>query len=515
MRDWFNFQSPISNLYYFHMTIDSQLILLPIFVPLMGAGVALLLRKRRPYQAAWSLGTMLLSCVACLWLFGVVWQTGRPLVWQGGGWIAPFGITLVGDLLSLFFVVMTQVVMLMGMIYALGSQDKAVKYPAFLVLFLTLCTGLTGTFLTGDIFNMFVFAELLVISGTVLTAIADDEFGTEAAYKYFYMSLLASFFMLLGIGCLYVSYGTLNMADLAARIQVQPNGLLLLPAIGFLLATFMIKSAVFPFHFWQPDFHAASPTAVSAMLSSVVVKLGVYGFLRMSFLLFVAQTAQIRGLLLVLGIVGILFGGLSAIGTHNVKRMLAYSTLAQIGFVLVGIGWGTPLALTAALVFAFNHSLIKAAMLMLAGFVASRASIKSASFAVVTGVGRPLPAAGILFFVGSLALAGIPPTSGFISKLLLFSSGIAAEEFWTLFIIGIFSILTLVYTMRAFMRIWWQQPAEGISTKPAGDHLLAPILLIGLILLLGMWASPLVEAAEAVSAWVLDPAAYVAAVLGN
>lgn len=508
-------QSPISNYLLFQMTIDSQLILLPIFVPLIGAGVALLLRKRRPYQAAWSLACMLLSFVVSLWLFAVVWQTGRPLVWQGGGWIAPFGISLVGDLLSLFFVVMTQVVMLMGMIYALGSQDKAVKYPAFLVLFLTLCTGLTGAFLTGDIFNLFVFAELLVISGTVLTAIADDEFGTEAAYKYFYMSLLASFFMLLGIGCLYVSYGTLNMADLAARIQVQPNGLLLLPAIGFLLATFMIKSAVFPFHFWQPDFHAASPTAVSAMLSSVVVKLGVYGFLRMAFLLFVAQTAQIRGLLLVLGVVGILFGGLSAIGTHNVKRMLAYSTLAQIGFVLVGIGWGTPLAITAALVFAFNHSLIKAAMLMLAGFVASRASIKSASFAVVTGVGRPLPVAGVLFFVGSLALAGIPPTSGFISKLLLFSSGIAAEEFWTLFIIGVFSILTLVYTMRAFMRIWWQQPAEGISTKPAGDHLLAPILLIGLILLLGIWASPLVDAAQAVSAWVLDPAAYVAAVLGN
>ncbi len=497
------------------MTIEPQLILLPLLIPLSGAGVALLLRKRRPYQAGWALGSMLLSCGVSLWLFVDVWQTGRPLVWQGGGWLAPFGITLVADILALFFVVMTQVVMVTGMVYALGSGDKAVKYPAFLVLFLTLCTGLTGALMTGDIFNMYVFAELLVISGTVLTAISDDKFGTEAAYKYFYMSLLASFLMLLGIGCLYVSYGTLNMADLSVRIQAQPDGLLLLPAIGFLLATFMIKSAVFPFHFWQPDFHAASPTAVSAMLSSVVVKLGVYGFLRMTFLLFAAQAVQMRGLLLVLGIVGILFGGLSAIGTHNVKRMLAYSTLAQIGFILVGIGWGTPLAITAALVFAFNHSLIKAAMLMLAGFVASRASIKSAAFDVVTGVGRPLPAAGLLFFIGSLALAGIPPTSGFVSKLLLFSSGIEAAAFWPLLILGLFSILTLVYTMRAFMRIWWQDPAEGISTKPTGDHLLAPILLIGLILVLGIWASPLVEAAQAVSAWVADPAAYVTAVLGN
>ncbi|NJN53464.1 MAG: hypothetical protein HC804_01160 [Anaerolineae bacterium] len=369
--------------------------------------------------------------------------------------------------------------------------------------------------MTGDIFNLYVFAELLVISGAVLTAVSDDKFGTEAAYKYFYISLLASFFMLLGIGCLYVSYGTLNMADLAQRIQAQPDGLLLLPAVGFLLATFMIKSAVFPFHFWQPDFHTAAPTAVSAMLSSVVVKLGVYGFLRMTSLLFVAQAAQIRGLLLLLGIVGVIFGGLSAIGTHNVKRMLAYSTLAQVGFILVGIAWGTPLAITAALVFAFNHSLIKAAMLMLAGFVASRASVKSAAFDVVTGVGRPLPVAGVLFFMGSLALAGIPPTSGFVSKLLLFSSGIAAAEFWPLLIIGVFSLLTLVYTMRAFMRIWWQEPAADISTKASGDQLLAPLLLIVLIVVLGIWASPLVEIAQATTAWIGDPAAYVTAVMGG
>ena len=190
----------------------------------------------------------------------------------------------------------------------------------------------------------------------------------------------------------------------------------------------MIKSAVFPFHFWQPDFHTAAPTAVSAMLSSVVVKLGVYGFLRMTTLLFVAQAGPLRALLLVLGVVGVVFGGLSAIGTHNVKRMLAYSTLAQVGFILVAIGWGTPLALAAAVVFSFNHSLIKAAMLMLAGDVASHASVKSASFAIVTGVGRALPLAGVLFFVGSLALAGIPPTNGFVSKMMLFSSGLGAAR---------------------------------------------------------------------------------------
>jgi multicomponent Na+:H+ antiporter subunit D len=277
----------------------------------------------------------------------------------------------------------------------------------------------------------------------------------------------------------------------------------------------MIKSAVTPFHFWQPDFHTASPTAVSAMLSSVVVKLGVYGFLRMTTLLFVEQAAPVRGLLLVLGLVGIVYGGLGAIGTHNAKRMLAYSTLAQVGFILVAIGWGSRLALAAAVVFAVNHSLIKAAMLMLAGAVASRAPVKTAAFDVVTGLGKYMPLAGLLFFVGGLALMGIPPTNGFVSKMMLFSSGIEAEQFAMLAAVGLASILTLVYVVRAFQRIWWQSPAEGVKAKPGGDRLLAPVLLIAAVLLLGLWPEPLVRLAESTAIWLGDPKAYIAAVLGG
>jgi len=194
---------------------------------------------------------------------------------------------------------------------------------------------------------------------------------------------------------------------------------------------------------------------------------------------------------------------------------LAYSTLAQVGFILVGIGWGTPLAIAAAIVFAFNHSLIKAGMLMLAGYVASRASVKSASFDVVTGVGRSIPAAGVLFFIGSLGLAGIPPTNGFISKMFLFRSGIDGAAFGSLAFIGVGSILTLLYTMRAFQRIWWQDPPEGAKAKPVGDLLVAPFILIGLVLVLGLWAEPLVQVATDTSAWLGNPAGYIQAVMGG
>jgi multicomponent Na+:H+ antiporter subunit D len=251
------------------------------------------------------------------------------------------------------------------------------------------------------------------------------------------------------------------------------------------------------------------------MLSSVVVKLGVYGFIRMVTLLFTAQAAEVGALLVVFGCIGIVIGGLGAIGTHNAKRMLAYSTLAQIGFILVGIGWGTPLSMTAALIYIFNHSLIKTAMLMLAGAMASRAAVKSAAFNILVGVGKSSPAAGGLFFLGGIALAGIPPTNGFISKLVLFESGIEAQAFYSLAWIGVASLLTLVYTTRAFIKIWWQEPAVEPGQKKGGDRLVVPAVLIALCLLLGLWAQPLVGLSQQIVVWLADPANYIQAVIGG
>ena len=490
-----------------------HIVALPLMIPLTGG--VLLLKGDRAYKAWGALVVMSTALASSVFLFGMILQNGQPMALQIGGWAAPFGITLIADMLSALFVLMSQLVLVMGVLYAMGSKDRCTDYPAFYSLFLFLATGLTGAMLTGDIFNLFVFVELMAISSTVLTSISDDRYGTEAAYKYFYMSQMAAFFLLLAVGALYVSCGTLNMAHLAVLIADEPKKLLLPPAAALLMATFMIKSATFPFHFWQPDFHTAAPTPVSAMLSSVVVKFGVYGFIRMTTLLFPGYATPIQPLLIGLGIAGIFYGGLSAVGTQNVKRMLAYSTLAQVGFILVAIGWGTPLALAAAIVFAFNHSIAKSAMLMLAGYVASRASVKSAAFDVVTGVGRPLPLAGILFFIGGLGLAGIPPTNGFISKMLVFKSGIDARQLWTLLLIGLASTLTLFYTMRAFMRIWWHTPGEGIVTKATGDALFAPAVLVALVLLLGIAAEPLIALSQEAVRWLNTPEIYIRAVLGG
>ena len=492
----------------------THLVLLPILIPLIGA--VLLLMLPRTLRSWLATGVMAASFATSGWLFWQVINTGTALVFHSGGWFInemPLGITLVADWLSVLFVVMSQLVLLLGFIYALGCKDNVVQYPTFYTRFLLLATGLTGALLTGDLFNLFVFAELLVISGTILTAVSDDRYGTEAAFKYFYISLLAAAFLLLACGILYVDYGTLNMAQLGVGIAQEMMPLTPIAA-ALLLATFMVKSATVPFHFWQPDFHTAAPTPVSATLSAVVVKLGIYGYLRLTTLLFVEQALLIQNILLAVGIAGIVFGGLAAIGTNNAKRMLAYSTLAQIGFILVGIGWGTSLSIAAALVFTFNHALIKAAMLMLAGAIASRAPIKSADFAKIIAVGHHHLSMGVLFFIGALALAGIPPTNGFISKWLIFNSGIVSGQYLTLALISIAAILTLIYTIRAFMHVWWYTTPSKLPYK-RGDQLIAPAILILLVLLLGLWPNPLVTVANETALWLETPQPYIESVLGR
>lgn len=491
------------------------LVLLPVILPLTGAAVSLLIRKQRRWQIYTTVTAILSSLLSSAALLYTVWVTGQPVIYEIGAWPPPAGISLVGDYLSAFMVLMSQIVLAAGILYATGCRDKCVRFPAFYPLFLTLSTGLTGALLTGDLFNLFVFAELMVISGAVLTAIADDRFGVEAAYKYFYISLLASMFLLLACGALYATYGTLNLADLARQIAAAPDQPLTKISMVLLLAFFMVKSAVVPLHFWQPDFHTAAPTPVHAVLSSVVVKLGVYGFIRMTHLLFLNQAEGIRTLLVVMGCLGVFLGGLAATGTYDAKRMLAYSTLGQIGFILVALGWGTPLSIAAALVYAFNHSLIKSSMLMLAGAIASRAPVKSAAFEVLVGVGKASPAAGVLFFLGGIALAGLPPTNGFISKLALFQSGIEAQAYLPLAVIGVASLISLVYIVRSFMHIWWVTPPAGVKTKPEGDRLVVPAILVSACLVLGLWAEPLVSLSMRVVNWLSDPALYIRAVFGG
>jgi len=439
-------------------------------------------------------------------------------VYRLGGWQPPYGIALAADGLTVFFTLMVGIVVMAAMLYTYSCREKSMLRNAYMPLALMQAAALNGAFITGDIFTFFVFMELLVITSVILVANSDNPDGVEAATKYLLISASGTLLLLAGIAMVYANYGTLNMADIARLAAEAGDTNLAAGAAMMLMCAFLLKSAAFPFHFWQPDFHTTAPTPVHAVLSSVVVKIGVYGLIRMTTLLFTAEgeLEAIRTVLLVLGTISIFFGSLGAFRTYDGKRMLAYSTFGQIGFILLGIGWGTPLALAAAIVYAFNHAFIKSALLMLFGVVSSRTQTKSARLTEVAGVGRSLPLfVGLLYLLGGMALAGIPPLNGFISKLALVQSGIDAQMWLTLGLAIGAGILTLMYMTRTWQLVFQQKPdASTAPLKTYNDSPLAPALLIAGCVALGLFAAPLAELATAAADQILNAPVYIEAVLG-
>ena len=493
---------------------DNIYLLGSLVTPLAGAIIALLLARHNFAQRVVGLLSSVIAFVFSTALLLQVHEMGAQ-TYRLGGWAPPFGIVLVADALGALFAFMVTTIMVGGMLYTLRSHDYCMTYPAFVPLFCLMEVGLVGAMLTGDLFTLFVFMELMVLASVSLTAISDDEYGLEAALKYILISSMGTLFLLLGIAAMYATLGTLNMAHMAQILSTGERPLLAPASALMLLCAFLLKSAVFPFHFWQPDFHTTAPTPVSAMLSSIVVKVGVYGIIRLVTLLFIEEAPLLERWLGLLGIIGVVFGSLGALRTYNAKRMLAYSTFAQIGFILVGIGWGNTLALVGAIVYAFNHAFIKSSLLMLMGVVSSYTKVKTANFTVIEGIGSKLPRlTGWLVLLGGLSLAGVPPLNGFISKLALIQGGVDRQDWLNLILLVGAGILTLMYMIRAWQNIFQKAPTDDTAeTKSEGDSLLAPALLILMCLLLGIvLAEPLVQLVTATVEQIQDPTIYINAV---
>jgi multicomponent Na+:H+ antiporter subunit D len=492
--------------------MQNLLVLGTVFFPFAGAILTLLLTRYNRLDRWLAFGASLLSwgcsVAVLLQVFGGDVQTYRL-----GGYMPPFGIVLVADRLSALFSVMATTVLMAGFMYCIHCKDKCISYPAFLPLFLFMETGLNGTLYTGDIFTFFVFMEIMVLSSVSLVAISDDHLGLEAAFKYLFISGIGTLLLLIGVSMMYASLGTLNFADMA-RLLTADEPPLVRGAALVLTVSFLLKSAVFPFHFWQPDFHTTAPTPVHAVLSSVVVKIGIYAVIRILTLLFTGDALDIQPILLALGVIGIFFGSFGALRTYNAKRLLAYSTIGQIGFILVGIGWGTPLALVAAVIYAVNHAFVKSAMLMIMGLVSSRTNPKSANFSEIGGAGRTMPMViGLLWVLGGMALAGIPPLNGFISKLAIVQSGVEAQDWWPLFLAVFGGVITVTYVFRTWQYVFQQNnPDLKLEIKPYGDGVIAPVLLISLCVVLGIYARPLVGLAHLTVEQLQNPQIYIDAV---
>lgn len=496
-------------------------ILLTVFIPLVATVITLLLARFNTTQRWIGFIASAITWGCSLIILAMVIDKG-PLTYRLGNYIPPYGIVFVADMLSALFVVMVNTVMMAGFMYNIHSKEKAVGYPAFIPLFAAMHAGLCGTILTGDLFTFFVFIELMVLASVAMVAMSDNRYGLEAAIKYVLMSGMGTIFLLAGIAAMYITFGTLNLADMARLLADGERALLARSAAVMLMSAFLLKSAVFPFHFWQPDFHTTAPTAVSAMLSSVVVKVGIYMIIRTLTLLFTVEASQIQNLLIFLGIIGIFYGSLSALRTYNGKRVLAYSTIGQVGFILVAIGWArldntvVPYALTAAIIYAFNHAFIKSALLMIMGLVAGQSHEHSVDFVDIEGIGHKIPAIiGMLWFLGGMSLAGLPPLNGFISKFAVVRSGVAFGEWLPLALVVASGALTLMYMFQTWQRVFQKKGEVTLHLLEAhekGDGWLAPAFLIGICILLGLYARPLVILAEQTAIQISDPSIYISAV---
>jgi multicomponent Na+:H+ antiporter subunit D len=413
----------------------------------------------------------------------------KALVYRLGGWMPGIGISLVLDGLSSFMLVTVNLISFLVTVYSISYMRRYTDKWKFHALFMLMLAGMNGMILSGDIFNLYVFLEMASISGYVLVAFGTEPQDLEASFKYAIMGALASIFILLGIALLYSYTSTLNMADISFALADRPRSLVVSFVCVLFLAGFGLKAALVPFHAWLADAHSCAPTPVSAMLSGVLIKvLGVYALMRIFFNV-LGVNNSILGILMFLGAVSMLAGVLLAVAQWDFKRLLAYHSISQIGYVILGIGLGTPLGILGGLFHLFNHSVFKSLLFLNSGAV--EYSLGTRDLQEMGGLRDKMPVTANTSLIASVSISGIPPFNGFWSKIIIIFACIQANHFGYAFCAVVASVLTLVSFMKvqkyAFMGTLTKKRKE-MKEVPLSMKLsmiiLAVICVIGGVLLI-------------------------------
>ena len=523
------------------------LLVWPILVPLTTAALCLLAWRQPTLQRALSLAGMLILFAGAALLLGSVWHAG-PIALQAGDWPAPFGITLVADTFSALLVLLTALVGLGTAIYALGDLDAEREVLGFHPLLHALLTGVGGAFVTGDIFNMYVWFEVMVIASFGLIALGRSPRQLDGAIKYVVLNLIATTVLLVAIGLLYGLTGTLNMADLGTVVpELDSPGVLMVVALLFLFA-FGMKAAVFPLYFWLPaSYHTPAP-AVSAVFAALLTKVGVYATVRTFTLIFTVGQDLTYGVMLAVGAITMIVGVLGAIAQSDLRRVLSFNLVSGIGFILIGLGLGTSLGLTGAIYYTVHHILVMSALFMGVGVIQRLGGAEGLDRLGGFYLREPWVAVG--FFIAAMALAGVPPLSGFWPKVIVVRASLDSGAYALAAVALVGGFLTLYSMAKVWALAFWRespvaaeaapsapdQPAEGgpaaagatpgaavgFGTLPAPAGLnrrllvLAPFaLLTGLTVAIGLGAEPMLALSTRAAESLLNPGAYIGAVLGN
>lgn len=422
--------------------------ILPFFVIIpLGCAflISLLGKKIRNLGDVWvNLGTLSLLVLSLYSITKVFAQ--KIMVYKVGGWIPPIGICMVMDGLTPFMLVTVNLVSFLVTLYSISYMKRFTDKHRFYTLFMLMLAGMNGIIVTGDLFNLFVFLEIASIASYALVAFGTEAEELEASFKYAVMGTVASSFILLGIALLYSFTSTLNMADISLSLSGKPGGLMVNFVAVLFLMGFGLKAAVVPFHAWLPDAHPSAPAPISAMLSGVFIKtLGVYALCRVFFNV-LGMGDKILFILVILGLVSMIVGAILAIAQHDIKRMFAYSSISQIGYIMLGFGIGTPLAILGGLFHLFNHAIFKSLLFLNSGAIEYTTGTRDLKR--LGGLSRQLPITGYTSLLGSMSISGIPPLAGFWSKLIIIMAAIEAGHLGAATIAIIISIITLAYYLK-------------------------------------------------------------------
>jgi multicomponent Na+:H+ antiporter subunit D len=474
--------------------MQEQLPALQIVMPLVAAPICVLLRRPLLTYVFSVVVSWAVFANAVALLLGVM-EKG-VISYEMGGWMAPWGIEYRVDTLGAFMLLFVSAIGALVLTYAppsLGREIPRDHHYLFLAAYLLCLTGLLGIIITGDLFNMFVFLEISALSSYVLISLGKDRRALTAAFQYLVMGTLGATFILIGIGLMYMMTGTLNMMDMAGRLVPVLESRTVLTAFGFLTIGIFLKMALFPLHAWLPNAYCYAPSVVTSFLAATATKVSVYILLRIVFtvygMTFSTEVFRLEMILLPLALLGIFVTSTVAIFQRNIKRMLAYSSLAQIGYMVLGISFASVYGLTAGIVHMFNHALMKGGLFLAMGAIALR--IGSVSLDDMRGLGRQMPVTMAAWVVGGLGIIGVPLTAGFISKWYLILAAIDSGSWPVAALILISSLLALVYIWRVVEAAYFRPPPAS-RPKPAEAPLPMLIviwLMVGATLLFGVWTS--------------------------
>jgi multicomponent Na+:H+ antiporter subunit D len=497
----------------------SWLVALPVVLPLLGAALSILVGRSRPTQRVIGV-TILLTIVVVSVVLLVHVDGDGPVVARAGGWPAPLGITLVADRLSSIMLVVGAVMLLAVLVYAIGEPGAERNHVGFQSAYLVLAAGVSASLLTGDLFTMFVAFEMMLTASYVLLTLGGRREQIRSGMTYVVISLLASTLFVTLLALLYAATSTVNLADLAVRMPQLPVGEQTTFAV-LMLAVFGIKAALFPFFFWLPDSYPIAPSPIVAVFAGLLTKVGIYAIIRTQTLFFSSESRPAT-LILVLAGITMVVGVLGAIAQEDVKRILSFTIVSQIGFMAMGLGFFTAAGLAAVVYAIIHHIVVKTALFLTAGLVEHAGG--SSGLRRLGGMVTTTPCLAAMFLVSALSLVGVPPFSGFVAKLGLTEAGFASGEFAVVGVSLLVSLLTLFAMLRIWTGVFWspcEEPApEGGADRPnrwGGPVLMVvpTVLLVVCGLAVAVAAGPLFELSERTADDLLDPSRYVSTVLGR